>query len=94
MVPDWQLVAGRYDGVHLSWAGFITAEGFIEDLGGGDVTMLRYWFSERTVWLADAFGEPSPATDPKINFATGNEWPPAPPRVPITHDLIARLLNR
>ena len=94
VVPDWQSVAGQYDGVHLSWAGFITAEGFIEDLGDGAVTMLRYWFSERTLWLADAFGTPRPAPDPQINLATGNEWPPAPPRVPIDDTLIAHLLNR
>ena len=94
VVPDWQSVADQYDGVHLSWAGFITAEGYIDDLGDGDVTMLRYWFSERTLWLADVFDEPRPATDPQINLATGNQWPPAPRRVPITRNLIARLLGR
>ncbi|HEV2068564.1 MAG TPA: hypothetical protein VGR26_02080 [Acidimicrobiales bacterium] len=64
LVPDWRSVAERYDGVHLSWAGFITAEGCITDLSEGDVTMLRYWFSERTHWLADVFGEPEPAPAP------------------------------
>ena len=29
LVPDWRSAADRYDGVHLSWAGFITAEGCI-----------------------------------------------------------------
>ncbi len=66
LVPDWRSVADRYDGVHLSWAGFITAEGCITDLGGGDVAMLRYWFSERTHWLADVFGEPEPAPAPVL----------------------------
>ncbi len=66
LVPDWRSVADRLDGVHLSWAGFITAEGCITDLGGGDVTMLRYWFSERTHWLADVFGEPKPAPAPVL----------------------------
>lgn len=61
LVPDWRSVADRYDGVHLSWAGFITSEGCITDLDDGDVTMLRYWFSERTHWLADVFGQPAPA---------------------------------
>jgi hypothetical protein len=64
LVPDWRSVAKRYDGVRLSWAGFITAEGCITDLSGGDVAMLRYWFSERTLWLADVFGEPQPAPPP------------------------------
>jgi hypothetical protein len=64
LVPDWRSVSESYDGVHLSWAGFLTAEGCITDLGGGDVAMLRYWSSERTHWLADVFGESNPATDP------------------------------
>lgn len=66
LVPDWRSVADHYDGVHLSWAGFITAEGCITDLDDHDVAMLRYWFSERTHWLADAFGEPQPAAMPVL----------------------------
>jgi hypothetical protein len=64
LVPDWAAVAADYDGVHLSWAGFLTAEGYVSDLAGGDVTMLRYWFSERTLWLRDAFGDPIPLDAP------------------------------
>lgn len=78
LVPDWRSVADRHDGVHLSWAGFITAEGCITDLGGGDVSMLRYWFSERTHWLADVFGqaEPAPAPHLPVRLAqTGREGP-------------------
>jgi hypothetical protein len=52
--------------VHLSWAGFITAEGCITDLPGGDVAMLRYWSSERTHWLGDVFGGPEPAPAPVL----------------------------
>ena len=94
LVPDWRAVSDRYDGIHLSWAGFITSEGCVVDLDDGDVTMLRYWFSERTLWLADAFGEPTSAPDPGINFATGNHWPPRPPRIAVDADLIGRLLGR
>lgn len=70
LVPDWRRVAAHYDGVHLSWAGFLTAEGYVSDLGDGDVAVLRYWFSERTHWLADVFGEPEPlaAPDPDSNI--------------------------
>ena len=70
LVPDWRAVSERYDGVHLSWAGFITSEGCITDLDGGDVTMLRYWFSERTNWLADVFGEPEPLPAPWLPYDT------------------------
>ena len=94
VVPDWRSVSGQYDGVHLSWAGFITAEGCIIDLAGGDVTMLRYWFSERTLWLADVFADPRPAPDPEINFTIGSQHhPPLPPRVHVDRDFILRLLG-
>lgn len=67
LVPDWTAVAGRYDGVHLSWAGLLTSEGCVSDVEGGDVTMLRYWFSERTLWLNDVFDEPSPMSAPALS---------------------------
>ena len=67
LVPDWASVAAACDGVHLSWAGFLTAEGYVSDLGDGGVAMLRYWFSERTHWLADVFGEPEPLAAPVLD---------------------------
>lgn len=53
VMPDWRAVAADYDGVHLSWAGWLTSEGFVSDLPSGGVTMLRYWHSEHTHWLKD-----------------------------------------
>jgi len=64
LVPDWAAVAANFDGVHLSWAGFMTTEGYVSDLGEGDVALLRYWFSERTHWVRDVFGEPVPLDAP------------------------------
>ena len=66
VLPDWDAVASDYDGVHLSWAGFITTEGFVSDLGDRGATMLRYWSSERTLWLRDVFGEPEPLKAPLL----------------------------
>ena len=60
VVPDWAAVARDFDGVHLSWAGFLTSEGYISDLADGSVAMLRFWQSERTLWLRDVFGIPEP----------------------------------
>ena len=72
LVPDWERLAADYDGVHLSWAGFIASEGYVSDLGGGDVAMLRYWFSEWTHWLTDAFGEPEPLDTPSFDLNPGD----------------------
>lgn len=67
LVPDWASVAAEVDGVHLSWAGVLTSEGCITDLGDGDVAMLRYWFVECTHWLNDALGEPEPLGPPLVD---------------------------
>lgn len=57
---DWRAAAEHYDAVHLSWAGFLTAEGYVSELADGSVTMLRGFAGERTLWLSDVFA-PVPA---------------------------------
>jgi len=57
--PMWSVVARDFDAVHLSWAGFITSEGFVFQQGR-ITTMLRYWEREVTMWLKDCFGTPEP----------------------------------
>ena len=71
VLPDWAAVAHDFDAVHLSWAGFLTTEGFVSDLTDGGVTMLRYWGSERTLWLHDVFGEPTPLAPPNFSNRFG-----------------------
>ncbi len=70
LVPDWNSVATKYSGVHLSWAGWMTSEGYVHVDNTDTVTMLRYWFSDRTFWLHDVFGEPFRLPDPDINQTT------------------------
>lgn len=74
--PDWDSVAAEWDAVHLTWSGFLLAEGTAVDLGGGDVAMLRNWRSERTLWLNPvlAAAEPLPAVPPP----EGADPPPRP----------------
>lgn len=57
---DWRAAAEHYDAVHLSWAGFLTTEGYVSELADGSVTMLRGFASENTLWLTDVFA-PVPA---------------------------------
>lgn len=59
---DWHAAAEHYDAVHVSWAGFLTTEGYVSDLADGSVTMLRGFASERTLWLTDRFAVPVPAS--------------------------------
>lgn len=95
LVPEWRSVAERYDGVHLSWAGFITSEGCITDLGAGDVAMLRYWFSERTHWLANVFGEPQRGADPvRSDPGSGVPSRPSDAQQRLLEQALHRLLGR
>jgi hypothetical protein len=55
--------------------------------------MLRYWFSERTLWLADVFGDPRPAPDPGVDLSS-NSHPPLPPPRTVDATFIRRLLGR
>ena len=57
---DWAAAAEHYDAVHLSWAGFLTTEGYVSELADGSVTMLRGFACETTLWLSDLFA-PVPA---------------------------------
>jgi hypothetical protein len=71
VLPDWVGVAADFDGVHLSWAGFLTTEGYISDLSNVGTTMMRYWGSERTLWLHDVFDEPKPLDAPTLTGRVG-----------------------
>lgn len=75
LAPDWAAVAAGHDAVHLSWAGFLTTEGFVSALSGGGVAMLRYWGSERTLWLRDRLGDPAPVAPASIG-GRGHESAP------------------
>jgi len=67
--PDWDRVADRFDAVHLTWAGLLTTEGVVIDLDNQDVTMLRGWYSERTLWLNPVLSAPRPAPGPRLTRA-------------------------
>ena len=71
LLPGVGLVAADYDAVTLTWAGFICTEGLVYDLADGAVTMLRYWGSERTLWLRDMFGDPVPLPAPHLSGRMG-----------------------
>ncbi|MEZ5382766.1 MAG: hypothetical protein R2754_13360 [Microthrixaceae bacterium] len=51
LMPNWEVLAEHFSGVHLTWQGFVLAEGTLVDLGHGDITMLTGFGSELTVWL-------------------------------------------
>ena len=65
-VPDWNSVAEDWDGIHLTWAGFLTTEGLVIDMESNDVAMLRGWGSERTFWLNPVLSDPEPLDRPAL----------------------------
>lgn len=60
LLPDWSALAEVYDGVHLSWAGFVRVDGQPISLGDKDMTLMRRWGAERTAWLAPVLDAPRP----------------------------------
>ncbi len=67
LLPDWAALAEVYDGVHLSWAGFIKVNGQPISLGEKDMTLMRRWGAERTAWLTPVLIEPDPLPiDPEM----------------------------
>lgn len=57
---DWPKVTEVYDGVHLSWAGFLTVNALPISLGDHDMTLMRRWGAERTAWLTPTLEDPEP----------------------------------
>jgi len=64
--PAWDRVAADWDAVHLTWAGYLTTEGLVIELGDGKVAMLRGWNAERTLWLNPVLEDPVPLPAPSI----------------------------
>jgi hypothetical protein len=52
LIPDYPVVAGSYDAIHLSVAGYLTTAGVAVPTGDG-VAMLAGWDPDTTWWLAD-----------------------------------------
>lgn len=72
LVPEWNAVAKDWDGVHLTWGGFMTTEGLVIEMGSSDVAMLRGWGSERTLWLNPVLGDPEPLERPPLTGRMNN----------------------
>ena len=64
--PEWNRVAVDWDAVHLTWAGYLTTEGLVIELGDEKVAMLRGWNSERTLWLNAVLEDPVPLPAPSL----------------------------
>jgi hypothetical protein len=52
--PDWSPVAARWDGVHLTFAGLLSAS-YVPMTTAAGTTTLWTWESERTLWLRQPF---------------------------------------
>ena len=87
--PDWSRVASRWDGVHLTFMGLLTAT-FVRHRSAAGTTKLWSWDTEGTMWLPGEFvraGAPLPPVDrisseitnasPLMKDELGmSDWPP------------------
>jgi hypothetical protein len=63
LLPDWTLVAGDYDTVHLSVSGYLAVSGRALPMGDEAATFLAGWNPDCSYWLADALELSGPATE-------------------------------
>lgn len=54
IVPDWTRVAGEYEGVHLTVAGYLAAAGTAIDVADDTASVIAGWGPDETYWLTDA----------------------------------------
>lgn len=62
ILPDWPAVAGDWDGVHVSVAGYLSTAGSAIGAGAAGDTLLAGWDADQTLWLRDVFADVGPLT--------------------------------
>ncbi|NMM91300.1 hypothetical protein B2J88_44550 [Rhodococcus sp. SRB_17] len=53
VIPNWQLVAESYTGVHLTVAGYLSAAGTAIDVDEETASVIAGWAPDATCWLTD-----------------------------------------
>lgn len=53
VIPDWSRVAERYDGVHLTVAGYLAAAGTAIEVDANTSSVIAGWAPDETYWLTD-----------------------------------------
>lgn len=51
--PDWQAVAGDYDGVHLGIDAYLAGAGEIIEVDAGRASLIAGWNPDQTYWFTD-----------------------------------------
>lgn len=57
LIPDWERVAQRWDAVHLTTLGYLSAATRLIDIDGEYATVIAGWGPDSTIWLTDAARE-------------------------------------
>ncbi|WP_425861173.1 hypothetical protein [Arthrobacter sp. TWP1-1] len=72
VMPDWQRLQERYDGVHLSLGGYLRTAGLAIPVGEDFATVLAGWDPDTTYWLRDV--EPIPGTQQEWELDREGRW--------------------
>lgn len=57
VIPDWERVAERWDAVHLTTLGYLSAATRLIDVDDECATVIAGWAPDSTVWLTDSVRE-------------------------------------
>lgn len=74
VIPDWQLVAGEWDAVHLTTAGYLHTAGRALEVGADTASVLAGWNPDSTLWLGDVAREAETPRQLWRKDPTSDEW--------------------
>ncbi|MDX2375981.1 hypothetical protein M4I32_04120 [Microbacterium sp. LRZ72] len=72
VIPDWQRVAERWDAVHLTTLGYLSAATQLIEVGSEYASVIGGWGPDSTIWLADVVRE---SEQPREQWTRpSNDW--------------------
>lgn len=76
IMPDWERVAQRWDAVHLTTLGYLSAATRLIEVDDEYATVIAGWAPDSTVWLTDSVREREEPREHWRRVDGGPEWEP------------------
>src|SRR5690606_21256796 len=74
LIPDWERVAQRWDAVHLTTLGYLSAATRLIDIDGEYASVIAGWGPDSTIWLTDGAREANEPRQQWSRIEGGNDW--------------------
>lgn len=74
LIPDWERVAQRWDAIHLTTLGYLSAATTLIDIDREYASVIAGWGPDSTIWLADVAREANEPRQQWNRIDGGNLW--------------------